>query len=257
LKKLFEKPYPKQLKMGACLCLRLGEHIIDKEDDASFNTIESGPYKWAVINPRPSSARLHRQQQHQIKQPVSQGLLIVDHQHPTNADHSTVYHGSLTCLEILELCSRNINDLDSSPNYFQQKELCWHEKSNEIPLQIAGSPAACISTSEKGEENERSCVDDQPSSSTFCHVFKSESTFSNITAELGDSDKSSLCGSPQEPLLEEKFTHRAKEPEPKFRMFNPKYSKLRILKRLSNKNCASEQETLLQKSPLPQQCQSF
>jgi len=242
--------------MGACHCSRGSDHIVDKEDDARVNIIESPPYRWAVINPRPSLARLHRQQQHQIEQPVPQGTFFVDQQHP-NTNHSTVYHRSLTCLEMLELCSRKSHDLDSSLNFFQHEELCSREKSIEIPSQIVGSPTGSISTPQKSEEKERCCLDDQPSSSTFCHVFKSESTFSNITAELGESDKSSSCGSPQKPLLEEKFVHRANEPERKFRMFNPKYSKFRISKRFTNKYCASEQQTLLQKSPLPQQCQSF
>jgi len=242
--------------MGTCNCLRVSEQIIDKEDDVDFNTIESLPYKWAVINPRPSLAGLHRQQQHQIEQPVPQGNLIVDQKHPTT-NHSTVYHRSVTCLEMLEFCSKESHDLDSSLNFFQQKKLCSYEKSTELPSQIAGSRAACISTPQKGEEEERTCLDDQPPSSTFCHVFKSESTFSNITAELGESDKSSLCGSPQKPQLKEKSLHCTNEPERKIRMFSPKYCKMRIAKRLANKYCASEQETLLQKSPLPQQYQSF
>jgi len=240
--------------MGACHCSRLSKQIIAKEDDASVNTIESRPFKWAVITPRPSVARLHRQQQLQIEQLVPQGNFIVEQQHPTT-DHSTVYHHSLTCLEMLEFCARKSQDLDSSLNFFQQKELSSNAKSTEILSQIIGSPAACTSTPQNGEQKERS--GDQLSSSTFCHVFKSESTSSNITAELGESDKSSSCGSPQKPLLKEKFLHRANGPESKFRVFRPKYSKMWISKRLSSKYCASEQETFLQKYPLHQQCQSF
>jgi len=232
--------------MGSCLCLRLSEHVVDDEDDAA-------PYKWAVINPRPSLARLRGQQQCQTQQQVSERELIMDQYNPTG-DHSTAYTRSLTCLEILEQCSRKSEDFDSYLSHFQQKEFCSREKSTGIPSQIVGSPVASILTPHQGEGNERSCFDDQPLSSTLGHVFKSESTFSNITTELGESDKSSSCGSPKKPLVEKKYVHRANEQEPKFRKFSPKYSKLRISKQLPSKYCASEQETLLQKSP-PEQCQ--
>jgi len=252
--------------MGSCLCLRKSELIVETEDDeASTPSFEPTPYKWAVINPRPSLQRLLcRQQQHQTNQLASQEELNVGvheylNNHPFNATHIPSSY-SLTCLDVLEAYSRNpgSNALDASLSLVQQKQEKVNntEKSTGISPQIVGSPAWSSSPQAAGP-NERSCVEDQLSSSTFSHIFKSESTFSHITAEFGESDESSLCGSPRKPLLQEKMLYRENQPEPKIRIFSPKYGKLRCSQRLSKKFWASEQEALLQKSPTPQQRQSF
>jgi len=256
--------------MGSCLCLRKSELIVENEnedDEASTASFEPTPYKWAVINPRPSLQRLLcRQQQHQTNQLASQEELNVGvheylNNHPFSVTHIPESY-CLTCLDVLEAYSRNPESyaLDASPNSVQQKqnqeEVSNQDKSTGISPQMVGSPAWSSSPQAAGQ-NERSCVEDQLSSSTFSHIFKSESTFSHITAEFGESDESSLCGSPRKPLLQEKMLYRENQPEPKIRIFSPKYGKLRCSQRLSKKFWASEQEALLQKSPTPQQRQSF
>jgi len=253
--------------MGSCLCLRKSELIVEDEAAVTTTTFEPTPYKWAVINPRPSLTRLLlRQQQHQGKQLAQEGVLSVE-----ISPQSTVYplgptpipeSHSLTCLEVLEGCSRDPDYLDYSLSCDQQKQelINTEVRSGRISPQMVGSPVCSISSPQRGGENERSSLEDQLSSSTFSHGFKSESTFSHITAEFGESDESSLYGSPQKPLLQEiGHYQRARSPmqaEPRRRIFSPKYG-IRCSKRLPKKLWASEQEMLLQKSPMFQQRQSF
>jgi len=250
--------------MGSCLCLRKSELIVENEDAVTTTTFEPTPYKWAVINPRPSLTRLLlRQQQHQAKQLAQEGVLSAE-----ISQQSNVYplcptlpesRYSLTCLEVLEGCSRKPDILDSSLSFHQQKqELVNTEvRSAGISPQMVGSPACSLSSPQRIGENERSPLEDQLSSSTFSQGFKSESTFSHITAEFGESDESSFYGSPQKPLLQEKLLHRAMKSEPRMRIFSPKYGRMRCSKRLPKKFWASEQEALLHKSPMLQQRQSF
>lgn len=246
--------------MGSCLCLRISALIAENEDVATVSFESAPPYKWAVINPRPSLGRLlRREHQHQVKQLAPKGEFNLDPQHlsthPSCAIPSTESHRSLTCLDVLEAYSRKSDDLDTTMNFFEQKWVSSQDKSASISPQVDGSPP-CVSRLQRGDESEHSCLEDQRSS-LYSNIYKSESTFSHITAELGESDESSLCGSPQMPLLQEKLVHHASKLEPKICMFSPKYGKLRSSKRLSKKYWTSERETLLQKSLIPEQCRSF
>lgn len=248
--------------MGSCLCLRKSELIVENEGAVTTTTFEPTPYKWAVINPRPSLTRLLlRQQQHQAKPLALQGVLSAEISHQSNACPTLIPESrySLTCLEVLEGCTRTPDSPYTSLSFAQQKQDLVNTEINPTAIspQMVGSPGCCLSSPQAGGENERSCLEDHPSSSTFSHVFKSESTFSHITALFGESDESSLYGSPQKPLLQEKLVHRVMKSEPKIRIFSPKYGRVRCSKRLPKKFWASEQETLLQKSPMLQQRQSF
>jgi len=245
--------------MGSCLCLRKGELICEDEADVTTTTFEPTPYKWAVINPRPSLTRLLlRQQQHQTKQLALPGVLSAEISHQSNAyplcpTLISEPRYSLTCLEVLEGCTR-LPDSPYASFFDQQKQELVNSEINPAGSspQMVGLPGCCLSS-----PHERSCLEDHPSSSTFSHVFKSESTFSHITAEFGESDESSIYESPEKPLLQEKLVHRAMKSEPKIRIFSPKYGRMRCSKRLPKKFWASEQETLLQKSPILEKRQSF
>lgn len=244
--------------MGSCLCCRKNKLIGDYDDVVITKNLESTPYRWAVIKPRPSLSRLpHRQQQHQIK-------LLSLHDKPfeeipeqqvctTNPLCATLLpkSHSMTCLDVLEAYSRKSDELDPSLNFIEPKWVSSWDEAGGISSHTRGLPAP-ISTQERVYENEPKCLQDQQSYSTFFDILKSEST----TAEVGLSDQSSLFGSPQKPLHQEKVVHRAIMPEPKTRIFSRRFGKYSVSKRLSNKYWASERETLLQRSSV-QQCQSF
>lgn len=107
--------------MCSCFCISKRNSIIDKQN--AVDDLKHKPYRWAVINPRPSgnSVRLQQEQVHP-KQVTSQ-------EESCSFEFKSESHFALTGLEMLELTTTNCNELLTPGGSAQQEQEVMSTKS--------------------------------------------------------------------------------------------------------------------------------
>jgi len=247
--------------MGSCICLRKSDLIV--ENDVVVTALRHAPYKWAVINPRPSMARsIPRQQQEQARQcGLYQEILSKELSRPNSCPTTTEESYPLTCLEVLDSISQKSDLLHTELKIVQQEQedvTSQDRFADGVSMQF-GSPGSSFKSRSLlgGYDNDR----EERRLSSFSHT-TTESFFSHGTAEFGESDESSRRGSPsllQPDVPAAKCSQFYIKPVTRKRLFSPRIRKLRCSHRLSKRYWANEKESLLQRSPAvgAQQCKSL
>merc|ERR1719419_1176910 len=119
--------------MGSCICMNKSDLIFENDDVVT--ALRHTPYRWAVINPRPSVSRLIlRQQQDQSKRYALHQDVPYSELYESFNICSQESHYPLTCLEVLDSISVKS---DTSLEVVQQEQ---EEEVKSTDNSIAGIP---------------------------------------------------------------------------------------------------------------------